>query len=139
MIASIARFRCREACLRSGEKNAARRLRMVVLSLAVHAGVLACVVWIGLVTRSRVVEHVDIGTLAGVEVAGGAHAVEIALPARLTAADTNKPERYADAAVPPTLDDEAVATAKRCRGRGACYASRGRRARQCGEWKWEQR
>jgi len=89
--------------LRTREKNAARRLRMVVTSLAVHGGVLAFVVWMGLVTRTRVVEHADIGTLAGVEVAGGAHGVEIPLPARLTAADTNKPERYADAAVPPTL------------------------------------
>ena len=89
--------------MRTREKNAARRLRMVVTSLAVHGGVLAFVVWMGLVTRTRVVEHADIGTLAGVEVAGGAHGVEIPLPARLTAADTNKPERYADAAVPPTL------------------------------------
>jgi TonB family protein len=103
MIASIARFRWQEVCLRTGEKDAALRLRMVLLSLAVHGGVLALVVWLGLVTRSRVVEHSDIGTLAGIEVAGGAHAVEILLPARLTAADTNKPERYADAAVPPTL------------------------------------
>jgi TonB family protein len=103
MIPSIARFLCEEARLRTEEKNAARRLRIVVLSLAIHGGALAFVVWMGVVTRSRVVENADIGTLAGVEVAGGAHAVEIPLPARLTAADTNKPERYADAAVPPTL------------------------------------
>lgn len=103
MIASITRFRCQEACLRSEAKNAARRLRMVVLSLGVHGGVLAFVFWMGVGARTRVAEHVDIGTLAGVEVAGGAHAVEAPLPARLTAADTNKPERYADAAVPPTL------------------------------------
>jgi TonB family protein len=103
MVASITCFQCEEACLQTGEKNAARRLRMVLLSLAVHGGVLVFLVWMGLATRSRVVEHADVGILAAVEVAGGAHAVEIPLPARLTAADTNKPERYADAAVPPTL------------------------------------
>jgi len=103
MVASIAHFPCEEVCLQTGEKDVGRGLRTVVLSLALHGGVLAFVVWMGLVTRTRVLENADIGTLAAVEVAGGAHAVEIPLPARLTAADTNKPERYADAAVPPTL------------------------------------
>ncbi len=76
---------------------------MVVLSLAVHGCLLALLTWIGVVTRSRVVERPENVNVAGLEDAGGAHAVEIQLPARLTATDTNKPERYADAAVPPTL------------------------------------
>jgi protein TonB len=76
---------------------------MVVLSLAVHGCMLALVIWIGVVTRSRVVDRPESVVVAGLEDAGGSHAVEIPLPARLTATDTNKPERYADAAVPPTL------------------------------------
>jgi protein TonB len=76
---------------------------MAVLSLAVHGCMLALVTWIGVVTRSRVVERPESVTIAGIEDAGGSHAVEIPLPARLTAAETNKPERYADAALPATL------------------------------------
>jgi TonB family protein len=89
--------------LRIGKNGIVRELRMILLSLAAHVCVLALVIWVGWVTRARVVEHADIGTLAGIEIAGGSHRVEIPLPARLTAADTIRPERYADAAVPPTL------------------------------------
>jgi len=89
--------------LRIRKTGGACELRMAVLSLAVHGCVLALATWIGVVTRSRVVERPESLTMAGLEDAGGSHAVEIPLPARLTAADTNKPERYADAAVPPTL------------------------------------
>ena len=86
------------------EKNGAPRgASRVVLSLALHGAGLAMVLWMGVLTRARVVERADSVTVAGIEVAGGAHAVEIPLPARLTAADTNKPERFADAAVPPAL------------------------------------
>ncbi len=76
---------------------------MVALSFAVHGCLLALVAWIGVVTRSKVVERPETVIVAGLEDAGGSHAVEIPLPAKLTATDTNKPERYADAAVPPTL------------------------------------
>jgi TonB family protein len=92
-----------EAGLRIEKIGTARELRVVLLSLAAHGCVLALVVWLGVVTRARVVEQVKNVTVAGVEIAGGSHAVTVPLPARLTAAGTNKPERYADAAVPPTL------------------------------------
>jgi len=92
-----------EAGLRIGKNGTARELRMAVLSLAVHGCMLALVTWIGVFTRSKVVDRTENVTVAGLEDAGGSHAVEIQLPTRLTAADMNKPERYADAAVPPTL------------------------------------
>jgi protein TonB len=60
-------------------------------------------IWIGMVTHARVVARPGSVTIAGVEEAGGSHVVEIPLPTRLTAADTDKAERYADAAVAPTL------------------------------------
>lgn len=89
--------------MRIRKKDTAGELRTVVMSLAVHGSMLALVAWIGVVTRSKVVEQPESVTVAGLEDAGGSHAVEIPLPARLTATETNKPERYADAAVPPTL------------------------------------
>lgn len=89
--------------MRIGKNGTARELRMAVLSLAVHGCMLALVTWIGVFTRSKVVDRTENVTVAGLEDAGGSHAVEIQLPTRLTAADMNKPERYADAAVPPTL------------------------------------
>ena len=89
--------------MRIGKYGATRGASRVMLSLALHGAGLALVLWMGVLTRARVVERADSVTVAGIEVAGGAHAAEIPLPARLTAADTNKPERYADAAVPPAL------------------------------------
>jgi TonB family protein len=89
--------------MRFGKDDATRRVRTVALSLAVHGCVLAFFVLMGALTGAKLAERNDNLTLAEVEVAGGSHAVEIPLPARLTAAETNKPERYADAAVPPTL------------------------------------
>jgi TonB family protein len=83
--------------------DATRRVRTVALSLAVHGCVLAFFLLMGALTGARLAERNDNLTVAEVEVAGGSHAVEIPLPARLTAAETSKPERYADAAVPPTL------------------------------------
>jgi TonB family protein len=89
--------------MRFRKNGAAGGVSRVALSLALHGAGLALVLWMGVLTRATVVERADGVTVAGVEVAGGAHAVKIPLPARLTAADTNKPERYADAAVPPAL------------------------------------
>jgi TonB family protein len=89
--------------MRFGKDDATRRVRTVALSLAVHGCVLAFFVLMGALTGARLAARDDNATLAEVEVAGGSHAVEIPLPTRLTAAETNKPERYADAAVPPTL------------------------------------
>jgi hypothetical protein len=74
-----------------------------MLSLAVHGCVLAFFLLMGTLTGARLAEHNDNLTVAEVEVAGASHPVEIPLPTRLTAAETSKPERYADAAVPPTL------------------------------------
>jgi len=85
-----------------GRNGTARELRMVVFSLAVHGCVLAAI-WAGMIAQSRVIARPESLTIAGIEDAGGSHAVEIPLPTRLTATDTNKPERYADAAVAPTL------------------------------------
>ena len=85
-----------------GRNDTARELRMVVLSAAVHGCILAAI-WVGMITHARVVARPESVTIAGIEDAGGSHAVEIPLPTRLTATDTNKPERYADAAVPSTL------------------------------------
>jgi TonB family protein len=85
-----------------GRNATARELRMVVLSLVVHGCVLAAI-WVGMITQARVGERTGRVTIAGIEDAGGSHAMEIQLPTRLTATDTNKPERYADAAVPSTL------------------------------------
>jgi protein TonB len=78
-------------------------VRTVALSLVVHGCVLAFFVMMAALTGARLAEHNDNLIVAEVEVVGGSHAVEIPLPTRLTAAETNKPERRADAAVPPTL------------------------------------
>jgi len=89
--------------MRIRKNAAARGVSRVVLSLVLHGAGLAVVLWMGVLTGARVVERANGMTVAGVEVAGGAHAVEMRLPSRLTAADTNNPERYQDAAVPPAL------------------------------------
>ena len=89
--------------MRFGKDDATRRVRTVALSLAVHGCVLAFFLLMSALTGARLAERNDNVTMAEVEVAGGSHAVEIPLPTRLTAAETNKPERYADAAVAPTL------------------------------------
>ena len=89
--------------MRFGNDDATRRVRTVVLSLAVHGCVLAFFLLMGALTGARLAERNENLTVAEVEAAGGSHAVEIPLPTRLTAAETNKPERYADAAVAPTL------------------------------------
>lgn len=73
------------------------------MSLAVHLCGLALVVLMGALAGFRLRESSDDVTVAALEVAGGAHAVKVPLPARQTAADVEKPERYADAAVPPAL------------------------------------
>ncbi len=84
-------------------KRGARELRIAAVSLVVHGLVLALVLLMGALTRARLRMNGENLAVAGVEIAGGAHAVAIPLPRRLTAAETNKPERYADAAVPPAL------------------------------------
>lgn len=89
--------------MRIGNNDAARGVRTVVLSLALHGGMLALALSIGALSGAKVVERADRVTYAGVEAAGGSHAVEIPLPTRLTAADTSKPDRYADAAAPSTV------------------------------------
>ncbi len=89
--------------MKNGRRGAAREVRMAVLSLGVHGFVLVLVLVAGALTRARLRMNAENLTVASVEIAGGAHAVEIPLPPRLTAADTNKPARYADAAVPPAL------------------------------------
>jgi TonB family protein len=89
--------------MRIGNNDGARGVRTVALSLALHGVMLALALSIGALSGAKVVERADRVTFAGVEAAGGSHAVEIPLPTRQTAADTSKPDRYADAAPPTTL------------------------------------
>ena len=52
------------------EKNgAARGASRVALSLALHGAGLSLVLWMGVLTRAKVVERADSVTVAGVEVA----------------------------------------------------------------------
>ena len=89
--------------MRIGNNDDARGLRTVVLSLAFHGGMLALALYIGALGGAKVAERGERVAFVGVEAAGGSHAVEIPLPKRQTAADTSKPDRYADAAPPTTL------------------------------------
>ncbi len=89
--------------MRIGNNDDARGVRTVVLSLALHGCMLALALSIGALSGAKVVERGERVAFVGVEAAGGSHAVEFPLPKRQTAADTSKPDRYADAAVPSTL------------------------------------
>ncbi|HUD55927.1 MAG TPA: energy transducer TonB [Terracidiphilus sp.] len=76
---------------------AKRRRSSVLLSFALHVGVLALVVLLGTVARTRVIEPADHPALALLENAGGSHAVKIPLPPSNFAAHTRKPTNDSEA------------------------------------------
>jgi TonB family protein len=74
-----------------------RRVAGVALSLAAHGAVLIFVLAMGALHLAKVNESAPTLTVAQIEVAGGAHAVEIPLPRMKAAAETRKPMRNEEA------------------------------------------
>jgi protein TonB len=70
---------------------AKRHLRAILLSAALHACIFAIALVAGTVARKRLVEPVAVERVARLEIAGGAHAVRIPLPAMAAASHTREP------------------------------------------------
>lgn len=73
-----------------------RRLATVAASISVHAALLVCVVLLSRSFRPPLAV-IPREYVAGVEVAGGAHAIPLRLPRMDTAARTRHPARFAEA------------------------------------------
>ncbi|MFZ0742804.1 MAG: TonB family protein, partial [Terracidiphilus sp.] len=71
--------------------RAKRSLSAVVLSVAVHLGVLAFALLLGTAARTRLMEPAPVQKVALLEIAGGSHAVRVPLPAMDFAAHTRNP------------------------------------------------
>jgi len=75
---------------------AKRRASAVLLSVAMHGGVLVLVLVVGHVARSRMAAPTDFQRMALVETAGGAHAVPFPLPPMDQAAKIHDPDKSPD-------------------------------------------
>ncbi len=75
----------------ASNRLAKRRLSAVVLSIALHGGVLALMLMVGTAVRTRVIEPTYFQKLTLLKSAGGSHAVRIPLRAMEFTAHTPKP------------------------------------------------
>jgi len=75
---------------------AKRRLPAILLSVALHAGVLGLAAYLGTMARNRFIEPTPFQTLALLDTAGGSHAVRIELPPSDFAAHTRTPTKDPD-------------------------------------------
>jgi hypothetical protein len=83
-----------------------RRLDAVVVSLAMHAVLLASVLWLGVASTARAPRVIHPEIVAALETRGGTHAVKILLPAAEFAAHTREPVKHADSAARTILPVE---------------------------------
>lgn len=81
---------------RDSLRKARRPLSAAVLSVVAHGGLLALAVMMGTAAGSRVSEPPTLLKLAKLEVAGGAHAVKVAMPVADFGAHTKHPEATAE-------------------------------------------
>ena len=87
-------------------RKAKRSVPALLLSAGMHLSVLALVLLLGSLARTRFVEPTSFQTLALLESSGGSHAVRVPLPAADFAAHTRKPTQDAEASKKTTLPVE---------------------------------
>ena len=90
------------------ETGQARTLNAVMFSLGLHASFLASLLWVGAQLRVRLVHTAEPIKVTQVEVAGGSHAVLLALPRMQTAAQSPKPVPHTEATPKPILPTQAI-------------------------------
>jgi hypothetical protein len=78
--------------------SAKRRTSAVLLSVAMHGGVLALVLVAGNAARKRLAQPTDFQVMALVKTAGGSHAIPFPLPPMDTAAKIHDPDKSPDVA-----------------------------------------